>query len=102
MPSDGMTSVIGAPRDFQKQVPGHDDFDQLERDIPAMAHDRGPDLDHPVASQGWLMKLDPADGTVLGLIAVPETHSVSVTKQGEPLIGVRPNRVFRYQEQPNL
>ena len=57
-------------------------------------------LDHANGSQGWLMKLDPADGTVLGLIAVPETHSVSVTKQGEPVIGVRPNRVFRYQRHP--
>ncbi len=44
-----MILVIGPPRDFPKQVPGHDDFGQLERDIAAMAHDRGPDLDHPVA-----------------------------------------------------
>jgi sugar lactone lactonase YvrE len=58
-------------------------------------------LDYPTASQGWLMKLDPTDGTVLGLIAVPEAHSVSVSKQGEPVIGVRPNRIFRYKKHPS-
>ena len=51
-----MISVIGArlddhepARNFPKQAPGNGDFRQLERDIPAMAHGRGPDLDHPVA-----------------------------------------------------
>ncbi len=35
------------PQEFPKQVPGHGDFGQLERDVAAMAHDLGPDLDHP-------------------------------------------------------
>ena len=57
-------------------------------------------LDQPNGSQGWLLRLNTDDGTVAGLIAVPETHSVSVTREGEPLIGVGPNRVFSYQQSP--
>jgi hypothetical protein len=33
------------PQDFPKQVPGHGDFGQLERDVPTMADHFGPDLD---------------------------------------------------------
>jgi len=33
------------PQDFPKQVPGHGDFRHLERDVPAMADNFGPDLD---------------------------------------------------------
>ncbi len=58
-------------------------------------------LDQPTGSQGWLLRLNIDDGTIADLIAAPETHSVSVTRQGEPLIGVRPNRVFWYQHPPN-
>ncbi len=36
---------IDPPQDFPKQVPGHGDFGQLERDVPAMAANFGPDLD---------------------------------------------------------
>lgn len=54
-------------------------------------------LDQPNGSQGWLLRIDTDDGTVIDSIAVPETHSISVTKQGEPLIGIRPNRVFIYE-----
>ncbi len=38
---------IDPPQDFPKQVPGHGDFGQLERDVAAMAHDLGADLDQP-------------------------------------------------------
>jgi hypothetical protein len=39
------SQFIDPPKDFPKQVPGHDDFGQLERDVPAMAANFGPDLD---------------------------------------------------------
>ena len=58
-------------------------------------------LDQPNGSQGWLMRLNTKDGTVSGLIAVPETHLVSVTDRDEPMFGVRPNRIFWYQQQPS-
>ena len=58
-------------------------------------------LDQPNGSQGWLLRLNTDDGKVIDLIAIPETHSISVTKQGEPLIGIRPNRVFVYQHTPS-
>ena len=57
-------------------------------------------LDQPPGSQGWLLKIDRDDGTVTALIAVPETHSISLTSDGEPMIGVRPNRVFWYRRPP--
>jgi len=44
------------------------------------------------------MKLNREEGTVLGLIAVPEAHSVSPANQGEPIPGVGPNRIFLYQK----
>ena len=47
------------------------------------------------------MRLNTKDGTVSGLIAVPETHLVSVTDRDEPMFGVRPNRIFWYQQQPS-
>jgi len=58
-------------------------------------------LDRPDGSQGWLLRLNTDDGRIVDLIAIPETHSVSVTSQGEALIGVWPNRVFWYQHTPS-
>jgi DNA-binding beta-propeller fold protein YncE len=58
-------------------------------------------LDQPNGSQGWLLRINTDDGTIIDSIAVPETHSISVTQQGEPLIGIRPNRVFRYTRIPS-
>jgi hypothetical protein len=45
-------------------------------------------VDEPTASPGWLVKIDPESGAVLGSVAVPEKsglHSVDVTAAGEPL-----------------
>ncbi len=42
-----MSEFIGPPQDFPKQFPGHGDFGQLERHVPAMADNFGPDLDQP-------------------------------------------------------
>ncbi len=39
------SQFIDPPQDFPKQVPGHGDFGQLERDVPAMAANFRPDLD---------------------------------------------------------
>ncbi len=39
------SQFIDPPQDFPKQAPGHGDFGQLERDLPAMAANFGPDLD---------------------------------------------------------
>ncbi len=43
--SGSSSQFIDLPQDFPKQVPGHGDFGQLERDVPAMAANFGPDLD---------------------------------------------------------
>jgi hypothetical protein len=43
--SGSSSQFIDPPQDFPKQVPGHSDFGQLERDVPAMADNFGPDLD---------------------------------------------------------
>ena len=45
--SGSSSQFIDPPQDFPKQVPGHGDFGQLERDVAAMAHDLGADLDQP-------------------------------------------------------
>ena len=47
--SGSPSQFINPPQDFPKQVPGHGDFGQLERDVPAMADNIGPDLDELVA-----------------------------------------------------
>ncbi len=43
--SGSSSQFIDPPQDFPKQVPGHGDFGHLERDVPAMADNFGPDLD---------------------------------------------------------
>ncbi len=43
--SGSSSQFIDPPQDFLKQVPRHGDFGQLERDVPAMADNFGPDLD---------------------------------------------------------
>ncbi len=40
--SETSSQFIDPPQDFPKQVPGHGDFGQLERDVPAMAANFGP------------------------------------------------------------
>ncbi len=37
--------LIDPPQAFLKQIPGHGDLGQLERDVPAVAANFGPDLD---------------------------------------------------------
>jgi DNA-binding beta-propeller fold protein YncE len=59
-------------------------------------------LDRANLSQGWLLRLNPEDGAIIDLVAVPEAHSVSVTADGEPLIGITPNRVLLYRQIPTF
>ncbi len=50
--SGSWSQCIDPPQDFPKQVPGHGDFGQLERDVAAMAHDFGTDLDQHLWQRG--------------------------------------------------
>jgi len=43
--SGSSSQFIDPPQDFPKQIAGHGDFGQLERDVPAMAQDLGANLD---------------------------------------------------------
>ena len=42
--SGSSSQFIDPPQDFPKQVPGHGDFGQLERDVPPVTDDLGTDL----------------------------------------------------------
>ncbi len=42
--SGSSSKSIDPPQDFPKQVPGHGDFGQLERDVPPVTDDLGTDL----------------------------------------------------------
>ncbi len=52
------SQFIDPPQDFPKQVPGHGDFGQLERDVPAMADHLGTDLDQLLPQRGQGPVLD--------------------------------------------
>jgi len=45
----------------------------------------------PNGAPGWIMKLDPVTGKVLGRIASPGHHSIDVSEKEEILTGVRPD-----------
>jgi len=57
-------------------------------------------LDQPGGSVGWLLRLNRDDGSVDGLVAIPETHGVTISPRGEPLVGLRPNRILWYRHVP--
>jgi hypothetical protein len=50
--SGSSSQFIDPPQDFPKQVPGHGDFGQLERDVATMADKFGPALDQLLAQRG--------------------------------------------------
>ncbi len=50
--SGSSSQFIDPPQDSPKQVPGHGDFGQLKRDVPAMADDLGVDLDQLLPLRG--------------------------------------------------
>ena len=51
----------------------------------------------PNGAPGWLMKVDPKSGKVLGKVDSPGHHSVSVTREGELLTGTRPDRLLWFR-----
>lgn len=58
-------------------------------------------LEHPNNTAGWVMRLDPNSGNVVGLVAVPWAHSLTVTRAGEFLTGLVPDRILWYREIPD-
>lgn len=50
----------------------------------------------PNGAEGWLMKINPANGSVLGLLE-SFGHSIDVTPQGEVLTGRRPGTLLIYR-----
>ena len=51
----------------------------------------------PNGAPGWIMKLDPATGKILGQIDSPGHHSIDVSKKGEVLTGVRPDQLLWFR-----
>jgi len=54
-------------------------------------------LDLPGGSGGFVMQINRESGDVVGIVSAPAVHSVTVTKTGEFLSGLRPNRVIWFQ-----
>lgn len=57
-------------------------------------------LKEPNGFPGWLMKLDPATGKVLGIVDSPGHHSIDVTSKGEIFTGVRPDQLLWFRLKP--
>ncbi|MEZ5356094.1 MAG: 6-bladed beta-propeller [Bryobacteraceae bacterium] len=51
----------------------------------------------PNGAPGWLMKLDPRTGALLGAVESPGHHSIDVTLAGELFTGVRPDKVLYFR-----
>jgi sugar lactone lactonase YvrE len=51
----------------------------------------------PNGAPGWIKKLDPATGRLLGTIDSPGHHSIDVTPRGEVLTGVRPDQLLWFR-----
>jgi DNA-binding beta-propeller fold protein YncE len=54
----------------------------------------------PNGAPGWIKKLDPATGKLLGVIDSPGHHSIHVTPKGEVLTGVRPDQLLWFRNLP--
>lgn len=52
----------------------------------------------PNGAPGWIMKLDPATGKILGRIGSPGHHSIDVSAKGEVLTGVRPDQLLWFRK----
>lgn len=52
----------------------------------------------PNGAPGWLVKLDPATGKILGLVNSPGHHSIDVTAKGDIYTGVRPDQLLRFHK----
>ena len=54
----------------------------------------------PNGAPGWIKKLHPATGQLLGTIDSPGHHSIHVTPAGEVLTGVRPDQLLWFRKLP--
>jgi hypothetical protein len=48
----------------------------------------------PNGTEGWIVKVDRRTGKVLGAMQSGGTHSIEVNPQGEPMTGMRPDKVL--------
>ena len=55
----------------------------------------------PNGTEGWIAKVDRRTGKVLGTIESGGTHSIEVNPQGEPMTGVRPDKVAWFRSPRN-
>ncbi len=58
-------------------------------------------FDQPPGAPGWVVKLDPRSGKILGHIGIPEEkggHSIELMPSGEPLITMS-NELLWFKEQ---
>jgi streptogramin lyase len=54
----------------------------------------------PNGAPGWITKVDPETGKVLGRIDSPGHHSIDVTAEGEVITGVRPDQLLWFRRKP--
>lgn len=50
----------------------------------------------PNGTEGWIVKVDRRTGKVLGAMQSGGTHSIEVNPQGEPMTGMRPDKVLLF------
>ena len=51
----------------------------------------------PNGSEGWIVKVDRRTGKVLGAMQSGGTHSIEVNSEGEPMTGVRPDKMVWFR-----
>ena len=51
----------------------------------------------PNGREGWIVKVDRRTGKVLGAMQSGGTHSIEVNPEGEPMTGVRPDKMFWFR-----
>ena len=51
----------------------------------------------PNGAPGWIMKLDPSTGKVLGIVDSPGHHSIDVTANGDVFTGARPDQLLWFR-----
>jgi len=55
--------------------------------------------EEPNGAPGWIIKIDPRSGKVLGYVESPGHHSVEATPNGELIAGVRPDKVLWFRKE---
>jgi sugar lactone lactonase YvrE len=53
--------------------------------------------DAPNGKEGWLVRVNRADGGIVGVVPSDGTHSIEVNAQGQPLTGARPDHVLWFR-----